>query len=112
MTAKFAGTFPFQLRSTIAPAAPDLATSSTNLWPSKFSPRIATNSSPSLIVRESVLILSTDFLPSPCSSFAPANSAICKIDNGFIYILRDDFRSRGARPECLQKEQCDRQTPD
>src|SRR5437588_736331 len=32
------------------------------------------------MVRESVLILSTAFFPSPCSSFAPERSTICKID--------------------------------
>ena len=35
---KCPGRFPFQLESTIAPAAPAFAAASTNLWPSKFSP--------------------------------------------------------------------------
>jgi hypothetical protein len=76
MSAKFSGTFPFQLESTIAAAAPDIAVASTKLCPSKFSPRNATNNSPRLIVRESVLTLSITTVPVQDESEAPANCAI------------------------------------
>jgi hypothetical protein len=76
ISAKFCGAFAFQLKSTIAPAAPVVATASMKLCPSKFSPRNATNSSPLLIVRESVLTLSITTVPSPDENEPPANCAI------------------------------------
>jgi hypothetical protein len=76
MSAKFCETFAFQLKSTIAPAAPVAATASMKLCPSKFSPRNATNSSPRFIVRESVLTLSMTTVPSPDESEPPDNCAI------------------------------------
>src|ERR1043166_5764164 len=85
MSAKFFGASPFQLDSTIAPAAPALAADSTKLWPSKFSPRNATNNSPSLSLRESVLILSIITLPSPDDSETPVNFAIWESERGFIF---------------------------
>src|SRR5262249_50107522 len=101
MSAKFFGTWPFQLESTIAPAAPALAANSTKLWPSKFSPRKATNNSRALSVRESVLTLSITRLPSPDVSEAPASLAILESGSGFmlgkIKTRRDGLQSRVAR---------------
>jgi hypothetical protein len=54
----------------------EITLASTKSWPSKFSPRNATNNSPGLIVRESVLTLLTMTVPSPDDSDAPANCAI------------------------------------
>src|SRR5437667_1266286 len=76
MSAKFSVTFPFQLDSTIAPAAPAFAAASTKLCPSKFSPRNATNNSRGLRVRESVLTLSIRTVPSPEEIEASASVAI------------------------------------
>src|SRR5438874_11750414 len=112
MSAKFSGIFPVQLESTIAPAAPAFATDSTKLCASKFSPRKATNNSPCLSVRESVLILSIKVFLCPDETAAPANSAISRIDNRFIRIPPDDLRSRAARPEYHRTAPCDRRTPD
>src|SRR6266480_6857425 len=113
MSAKLLGTCPFQLRLTSAPAAPDLAAASTKSCASKFSPCSATNNSPGLIVRESVLILLITTVPSPDSSEAPTNCAICESLSGFIAKApRDDPRSRVARFGCHQTGSCNRRTPD
>src|SRR6266436_6795116 len=97
MSAKFSGTCPFQLRFTSAPAAPDLAAASTKSCASKFSPCSATNNSLRLIVRESVLILLITTVPSPDSSEAPANCAICESLSGFILKLHRMILDRAAR---------------
>src|SRR5215831_11607080 len=113
MSAKFPGTFPFQLRLTSVPAAPNLAAASTKSCASKFSPCNATNNSPGLIVRESVLILLITTVPSPDSSTPPPNCAICESVSGFIAKApRDDPRSRGALLEHHQTGSCNRRTPD
>src|SRR5204862_204915 len=83
----------------------------TKLCASKFSPRKATNNSPCLSVRESVLILSIKVFLCPDETAAPANSAISRIDNRFIRTPPDDLRSRAARPEYHRTERCDRRTP-
>src|SRR2546430_3386993 len=112
MSAKFSGVFPVQLESTTAPAAPAFATDSTKLCASKFSPRKATNNSPCLSVRESVLILSIEVFPCPDETAAPANSAISRIDNRFMRTPLDGLRSRAARLEYHRTGRCDRRTPD
>src|SRR5436305_14453335 len=97
MSAKFFGIFPFQLDSTIAPAAPDCAADSTKLWPSKFSPRNATNNSPGLSVRESVVTFLMVTLSSPHEIEPPANRAISESGSGFIVIGERGHSARCRR---------------
>src|SRR6267378_1925525 len=99
-------------RATIAPAAPDFATCSRKLCASKFSPRRATNNSPGLIVRESVLTRSIIVSADPRAISAPANSAIFDRERRSIKIESADLRVRGAQPGYRQTEWCDRRTPD
>src|SRR5438477_13174670 len=98
--------------ATIAPAAPDFATCSRKLCASKFSPRRATNNSPGLMVRESVLTRSIIASADPRLISAPANSAIFDRERRSIKIEWVDLQGHGARPECRQTESCDQRTPD